>query len=268
MAEQTFHIKNFDRLQHYKDRSPPWIKLYNGLLDDYAFAHLPDASKAHLLAIGLLASRYSNKIPLDANWIASRINATSPVDLDGLIKSGFIIPDQPCSNLLAERLQVARPEREGERQVQTEREGDISSLRSDIAPRKKTRRSLPDDFPLKADLDWAQEFWLKRGRVDLCNLIAEETEKFRDHHSGKLTASADWPGSWRTWARNAIKFNNGANNGRARKQSPHELAFDVARDYCAEILAGGTGPQGGGTDQAAVTFLPARSNGGSNSGGN
>lgn len=121
----TFHIKNFDRLQHYKDRSPPWIKLYNGLLDDYAFAHLPDASKAHLLAIGLLASRYSNQIPLDAEWIAKRINATSPVDLETLIKSGFIIPNQVCSILLAERLQDARPEREREAQVQTEKETEI-----------------------------------------------------------------------------------------------------------------------------------------------
>lgn len=112
----TFHIKNFDRLQHYKDRSPPWIKLYNGLLDDYEFARLPDASKAHLIAIGLLASRYSNKIPLDADWIARRINATTPVDLDALIKSGFVIPDQVCSDTLALCLQDARPERERETQ--------------------------------------------------------------------------------------------------------------------------------------------------------
>ena len=36
--------------QHYKDRSAPWIKLYNELLDDYRFAVLPDASKWHLVA--------------------------------------------------------------------------------------------------------------------------------------------------------------------------------------------------------------------------
>ena len=127
----TFHIKNFDKLQHYKDRSPPWIKLYNGLLDDYEFAALPDASKAHLLAIGLLASRYQNRIPLDPVWVGSRINATEPVNFDVLIKSGFVVPDQDCSKLLAERYQVARPERERERQVETEKEGEKSS-----APRK------------------------------------------------------------------------------------------------------------------------------------
>src|SRR5690606_19747530 len=30
-------VKNFERFQHYKDRNPPWIKLYNDLLDDYEF---------------------------------------------------------------------------------------------------------------------------------------------------------------------------------------------------------------------------------------
>lgn len=38
-------VKNFDRFQHYKDRTPPWIKLYNDLLDDYDFSCLPDAEK-------------------------------------------------------------------------------------------------------------------------------------------------------------------------------------------------------------------------------
>lgn len=118
----TFHIKNFDRLQHYKDRSPPWIKLYNGLLDDYEFGQLPDASKAHLIAIGLLASRHNNKLPLDADWLGKRINATQQVNLQYLIESGFVVPDQSCSKALADCKQVAMPEREGEIQVKEEKE--------------------------------------------------------------------------------------------------------------------------------------------------
>jgi len=155
----TFHIKNFDRLQHYKDRSPPWIKLYNGLLDDYAFAHLPDASKAHLLAIGLLASRYSNKIPLDADWISKRINATSPIDLPGLIEAGFIVPDQDCSGLLASRLQIAIPEREGEGEVEAEKRDNNGLLFEDFFaafPRKIGKRTAETAYiaaALKTDED-------------------------------------------------------------------------------------------------------------------
>ncbi len=258
----TFHIKNFDRLQHYKDRSPPWIKLYNGLLDDYAFAHLPDASKAHLLAIGLLASRYSNKIPLDADWIAKRINATATVDLDILVKSGFIIPDQPCSNVLAERYQSAIPEREREteREVEKETEVEAPSLCSDAAKPKKMRRSMPPEFPMKEDKDWALQLWLQRGRVDLAQNLEEESAKFRDHHSAKLTSFADWPAAWRTWSRNAIKFNNGGHSGRADRKSNHERAYDVARDLAADILAGKPGGETNGSGQAPIALLPARTN--------
>lgn len=117
----TFSVKNFERFQHYKDRSPPWIKLYNELLDDYAFGTLPDATKMHLIAIWLLASRSDNKIPYDAEWVAKRINATEPVDLVTLSKAGFIIVDETCSNTLAERSEVARPEREGETEGEGER---------------------------------------------------------------------------------------------------------------------------------------------------
>ena len=156
-SKPTFKVKNFDKLQHYKDRSPPWIKLYNGLLDDYEFAAIPDASKAHLLAIGLLASRYHNRIPLDAKWIASRINATEPVDLQLLIKSGFVIPNEGDSKLLAERYQVAIPEREGETEGEGETETNISETKSvsdlsnkPVKSNKKKRTKYPERF---------QAFW-------------------------------------------------------------------------------------------------------------
>jgi hypothetical protein len=95
---RTFSVKNFTKFQHYKDRSPPWIKLYNELLDDYEFGRLQDASKMHLIAIWLLASRSDNVLPYDPEWIARRINATSKVNLDQLVEAGFIVPNQPLHN--------------------------------------------------------------------------------------------------------------------------------------------------------------------------
>lgn len=89
-------VKSWEDFQHYKDRTPPWIKLYNHLLDDFEFSCLPDASKAHLLSIWLLASRTNNKIPNNARWIGNKINATEDVDLNLLLESGFIelIPNE------------------------------------------------------------------------------------------------------------------------------------------------------------------------------
>ncbi len=133
-----FSVKNFDRFQHYKDRSPPWIRLYNSLLDDYDFGQLPDASKAHLLAIWLLASRYENKIPLDPEWVGRRINATERVDLALLIKSGFLVPDQGCSDTLAGGKQDARPE---ERRAETEQSRE-EPLPADAGGERRERISI------------------------------------------------------------------------------------------------------------------------------
>jgi hypothetical protein len=88
---EFFRVKNWEEFQHYKDRSPPWIKLWNGLLDDYEFCELSDTSKAHLMLIWLLASRCDNKLRVDAEWVGKRINAQSPVDLNELLDAGFII---------------------------------------------------------------------------------------------------------------------------------------------------------------------------------
>lgn len=115
MPTAYLSVKNFARFQHYKDRSPPWIKLYNDLLDDYAFGCLQDASKLHLVLIWLLASRMENQVPADPEWIARRINATDPVDLQVLVDAGFLIV---ASGSLADCKQSACLEGEGE----TERE--------------------------------------------------------------------------------------------------------------------------------------------------
>lgn len=118
MTVSYFGVKNWEKFQHYKDRSPPWIKLYNSLLDDYEFTSLPDLSRWHLIAIWLLASRANNKIPYDSTWVGVAIKATSPVDLDLLLSAGFILKDQCNSNdasaMLARRKHTARPEREAE----------------------------------------------------------------------------------------------------------------------------------------------------------
>ena len=140
----TFYVKNFEHFQHYKDRSPPWIKLYNELLDDYDFACLQDASKLHLILIWLLASRADNKLPYDADWISKRINATTKVNLGVLVDAGFLVinqelqtTEQVASAPLADCKQVARPERERETERETEKK---------IAEPIGSRDTAPTDF--------------------------------------------------------------------------------------------------------------------------
>jgi len=96
-------IKNWNTFQHYKDRNPPWIKLHRALLDDYGFAALPDATKAHLVLLWLFAaSQIGGRIPNDAAFLSRKLGTTELIDLEALVNAGFLIPEQNASNALAE----------------------------------------------------------------------------------------------------------------------------------------------------------------------
>jgi hypothetical protein len=139
--------KNWEKFQHYKDRSPPWIKLHRELLIDRDFMMLPIASKALAPLLWLLASE-SKDGAFDAGEeeLIFRLHVTAK-DLQGLkplIDKGFFIV---ASGVLAECKQVASPEREGEREGEAER---------DIRASRKT--SLPKDFLITERVkQWALE---------------------------------------------------------------------------------------------------------------
>ena len=114
-GEGYVQVKNWTKFQHYKHRNPPWIRLYNELLDDYAFSRLPDASKWHAVGLWLLASRFDNRIPADPAWIARRIGAHDSIDLPLLASAGFITTcPGVASTALASRKQDAKPEKSRE----------------------------------------------------------------------------------------------------------------------------------------------------------
>ncbi|NGX96065.1 MAG: hypothetical protein G4V63_12830 [Candidatus Afipia apatlaquensis] len=110
--------KNWDSFQHYKNRSPAWIKLHRGLLDDFTFSRLPLASRALAPLLWLIASEYENgEISATREELAFRLRVT--IDdlnyaLSPLIASGFFIDSEP----LAEGKQSAclEEEREEERE--------------------------------------------------------------------------------------------------------------------------------------------------------
>ena len=83
--KRYLRVKDFDTLQHYKNRSPVWIKLYSSHLDDYDFLQMKDATKYHIFGLMLLASRMNNCLPDDAEWLAQKIGATEKIDVELLI---------------------------------------------------------------------------------------------------------------------------------------------------------------------------------------
>jgi hypothetical protein len=107
---RVFIIKNFERYQQApsevarrkKDVPLPWIKLYYRLFLDPDFFRLPADSK--LLYIGLLTLANQSKgnvIRDDPQWIAHSL-ALENVDFEPLIRTGFLVEQDPACNLQAD----------------------------------------------------------------------------------------------------------------------------------------------------------------------
>lgn len=56
-------IRAWERFQHYKDRSAPWVKLHRDMLTSESWVLGTDLSRVVQLASMMLAPRYSNQIP-------------------------------------------------------------------------------------------------------------------------------------------------------------------------------------------------------------
>lgn len=111
--------KNWKEFQHYKDRSPPWIKLHKSLLDNYEFHSLQLASKALAPCYWLLASEHQEGfITVDAKKLAWRFRSdekTIRETVKELISSGFFELVQDASVAIADQYQDAMPETETEK---------------------------------------------------------------------------------------------------------------------------------------------------------
>lgn len=68
----VIRISEWDRMQHYKHRSPPWIKLYSHLLDDPAFCKLSSCDVGVYAKLLLIASRCENRIAYNTRWLRNR----------------------------------------------------------------------------------------------------------------------------------------------------------------------------------------------------
>lgn len=127
-------IRNWSEFQHYKDRSPPWIKFHRALLDNYEYACLPLASKALAPLLWLLAAESNDgSLRVEVPWIAFRLRwseADVAAGLTPLIEKGFI---EGASEALADCKQVAIPELEGETEGELEREGEKKATPDGVA---------------------------------------------------------------------------------------------------------------------------------------
>ena len=114
-------VKNWSDFQHFKDRTPPWIKLYRYLLDDPDWHELSGDDAKMLIMIWLIASEDKN---MDGNLpplktLAFRLRISESKLKQSLNKlNNWLIQD--AINVIANCHQLDIPETETETETGTE----------------------------------------------------------------------------------------------------------------------------------------------------
>lgn len=198
-------IKNWHKFQHFKDRKPPWIKLYRDILDDIEWFELDPVAAKALVMIWLIASEDEGNLP-DLKRLSFRLRMTEQetTGILGQLSHWLEFPDIAVistryhGDALETETETYKPEGEAE-----ERES---------KPRAKTAQGtrLASDVQL-AD-DWLNEALKIRPEWNSAKALAVFAE-FKDYwiaQAGAKGRKADWLATWRNWCRREKGFNRSA----------------------------------------------------------
>ena len=183
MREIQMKIKNWSKFQHFKDRKPPWVKLYRDVLDDLEWHELDPLASKVLVMCWLIASEDEGRLP-NTKTLAFRLRMTEKQTLDAINKLSHWL-EQDDINAISEQYQF--DSLETERETETEK-------------RQNTQRGtrLPKDWICQSS--WAE--WARKERPDLN--ITKVAESFYDYWIAKPGAGGvklNWEATWRNWVR-------------------------------------------------------------------
>lgn len=130
-----YRIKNWEQFQHFKDRLPPWIKVYRSLLDDPDWHALDGEDAKVLVMLWLVASEDKLKVGTlpASNKLAFRLRMNESTLIQTISRLYHWV-EQVDINLISPRYRGDAPETETE--TETEEEAYASS-----APRRKRREA-------------------------------------------------------------------------------------------------------------------------------
>lgn len=160
----TYRIKNWHKFQHFKDRKPPWVKLYRDLLDDLDWHELDAKAAKVLVSLWLISSEDDGYLP-EVKKLAFRLRISETNTLEILGKLSHWL-EQTDIDGISTGYQGDAPETERE----TETEG-----------ARKPRFVLPDWIPAEA---W-RGYEDMRGRIKkpmtdrARGLVIKELDKLR-----------------------------------------------------------------------------------------
>lgn len=204
-------LKGWDHFQHYKDRDPPWLKLYRDLLTSESWVLGTDTSRLVQVASMLLAARYNNQIPYRWDLIRKVSSlecsekafdqAIQHLSASNFLEVQALTTDSPpvvqsASSMLATCPSEAEQSRAEAEQID----------RGAQPSRAPTATRLPTDFALTPQ---------RRAMAEAQKADPErEFAKFTDHWrsaSGAKARKHDWDATWRNWCRNSADFRSRSN---------------------------------------------------------
>jgi hypothetical protein len=120
----VLRIKNWEKFQHFKDRRPPWVKLYRDILDDPDWFDLDPKAAKILVMLWLIASEDDGFLP-EAKKLAFRLRTTEQEVEQAVISLSQWIEVRNTRDIdaISTRYQVDVPETE-KRQRQRQSTGD------------------------------------------------------------------------------------------------------------------------------------------------
>ena len=192
----ALRIKNWSKHQHFKDRTPPWIKLYRDIIDDPDWHDLDGDSAKILISLWLIASEddsHTGVLP-DERRLAFRLRISEKqlkIHLNKL--SNWLIRDD--IETISARHQSDAPERAGE-ETETETETETDKQAS-------SKLAGFDDFwsayPRKKNKGDAEKAWKAiKPSADLLKTILEAVEvaKLGDDWRRENGRFIQYPASW------------------------------------------------------------------------
>ena len=190
----SLRIKNWSKFQHFKDRKPPWIKLYRDILDDLDWHDLDPLAAKCLVMIWVIASEDDGRIP-DIRKLAFRLRVPEN-QMKSIVSKLSHWLEQDDINMISERYQDDLPETETETETELEKE---KEKEIEIEAKQSSRGTrLPEN-------------WNPRPEDGLNEI---ELEKFRDYWrsvAGQKGVKRDWDATWRNWLRNSKQWVGGSN---------------------------------------------------------
>ena len=174
MSIMTIKVKGWNKFQHFKDRKPPWIKLYRDILDDLEWHELDPVAAKALVAIWLIASENDGELP-EMKKLAFRLRVSEKQAISIVSQlDHWLIQDD--INVISDRYQ------DDSLEIETETYREEKETETDT--RSKKPRSAEFDkfwmvYPRKVNKGLAMKAWEKAASKAAPALIIAAVEAWK-----------------------------------------------------------------------------------------